>query len=175
MQKNKSFIKEVTNGKACLPLKAQKRHAAGTTALGLALMLPVSACAPESVDPKPNIIFIMVDDMGYHDLGCFGSKMILTPNIDGISIIPTLLGKGRQETHKYLFWQEGKRAVRMGHWKGIGMPGAVKLYDLRKDIGEKNDLAEQHPDIAKQIGDIMAEAWVDPRSQQDDGRYPAPR
>ncbi|MBT4223044.1 MAG: sulfatase-like hydrolase/transferase, partial [Opitutae bacterium] len=33
--------------------------------------------------PKlPNIIFIMVDDMGYHDLGCYGSKTILTPNID---------------------------------------------------------------------------------------------
>ena len=31
---------------------------------------------------KPNIIFIMVDDMGYHDLGCYGSKTIKTPNID---------------------------------------------------------------------------------------------
>ena len=30
----------------------------------------------------PNIVFIMVDDMGYHDLGCYGSKTILTPNID---------------------------------------------------------------------------------------------
>jgi hypothetical protein len=86
-----------------------------------------------------------------------------------------LLGKGRQKTHEYLFWQEGKRAVRMGQWKGIGMPGDVKLYDLSRDIGEKNDLATQYPDIAKQISDIMAEAWVTPRSQQDDGRYPAPR
>ena len=31
---------------------------------------------------RPNIIFIMVDDMGYHDLGCYGSKTIHTPNID---------------------------------------------------------------------------------------------
>ena len=31
---------------------------------------------------QPNIIFIMVDDMGYHDLGCYGSKTILTPNLD---------------------------------------------------------------------------------------------
>ena len=31
---------------------------------------------------KPNIIFIMVDDMGYHDLGCYGSKTISTPNIN---------------------------------------------------------------------------------------------
>lgn len=31
---------------------------------------------------KPNIIFIMVDDMGYADLGCYGGREIATPNID---------------------------------------------------------------------------------------------
>ena len=31
---------------------------------------------------RPNIIFILADDMGYGDLGCFGSKVIHTPNID---------------------------------------------------------------------------------------------
>ena len=38
---------------------------------------------PLQAAPKlPNLIFIMVDDMGYHDLGCYGSKTILTPNVD---------------------------------------------------------------------------------------------
>ena len=31
---------------------------------------------------KPNIIYIMCDDMGYGDLGCYGQQHILTPNID---------------------------------------------------------------------------------------------
>ena len=33
----------------------------------------------------PNVIFIMVDDMGYHDLGCYGSKVAQTPNIDELA------------------------------------------------------------------------------------------
>jgi arylsulfatase A len=34
---------------------------------------------------KPNIIFIMADDMGYGDLGCYGQKYIQTPNIDRLA------------------------------------------------------------------------------------------
>jgi arylsulfatase A len=34
---------------------------------------------------KPNIIFIMADDMGYGDLGCFGAEKIPTPNMDSIA------------------------------------------------------------------------------------------
>ena len=35
--------------------------------------------------PRPNIIFIMADDLGYGDLGCFGQKVIRTPNIDRLA------------------------------------------------------------------------------------------
>lgn len=35
--------------------------------------------------PKPNILYIMCDDMGYGDLGCYGQKYISTPNIDSLA------------------------------------------------------------------------------------------
>lgn len=41
--------------------------------------------AAESSAAKPNIIFIMADDMGYADLGCYGQKHIQTPNIDRLA------------------------------------------------------------------------------------------
>ena len=39
-------------------------------------------CAASAADRKPNIIFILADDLGYGELGCFGQKQIATPNID---------------------------------------------------------------------------------------------
>ncbi|MDX1565877.1 MAG: sulfatase-like hydrolase/transferase, partial [Phycisphaeraceae bacterium] len=46
----------------------------------LALFLTAAgvACAAD----KPNLIFIMADDLGFGDLGCYGQKNILTPNLD---------------------------------------------------------------------------------------------
>lgn len=41
--------------------------------------------APGSQRSQPNIIFIMADDLGYGDLGCYGSTSIRTPNIDRLA------------------------------------------------------------------------------------------
>jgi len=35
--------------------------------------------------PRPNVIYIMTDDLGYGDLGCFGQKQIRTPNLDRLA------------------------------------------------------------------------------------------
>lgn len=49
-----------------------------------ALVFLLYTCREEEV-MKPNIIFIIADDMGYADAGCYGGKKILTPNIDRLA------------------------------------------------------------------------------------------
>jgi arylsulfatase A-like enzyme len=53
-----------------------RRHFAGTLA-GAALVAQSR--------PKPNIVFILADDLGYGDLGCYGQRRIHTPNLDRLA------------------------------------------------------------------------------------------
>lgn len=50
--------------------------------LGMIALLPVSLAGEHL---KPNIIFIMADDLGYGDLSCYGSKTIKTPHLDRLA------------------------------------------------------------------------------------------
>ena len=51
----------------------------------LLLVLGPSVNRAESAERKPNVIFIMADDLGYGDLGCYGQTQIATPNIDRLA------------------------------------------------------------------------------------------
>lgn len=54
------------------------------TRLTLLLALVLGTCPVLAASP-PNIIFILADDLGFGDLGCYGQKKILTPNLDRLA------------------------------------------------------------------------------------------
>jgi len=81
-------------------------------------------------------------------------------DVDGISILPTLLGQQQKNTHPYLYFEYpeygGQQAIRLGNWKGLRLnmlKGNAKwaLYNLENDIKEENDLAAKHPDIVEKM------------------------
>lgn len=62
-----------------------RREFLGTLGVGLAsMLLPVRFLQAAKKARRPNVIVVLVDDMGYSDLGCFGGE-INTPNIDGLA------------------------------------------------------------------------------------------
>ena len=85
--------------------------------------------------------------------------------LDGISFLPTLLGK-EQEKHEHLYWEfyegGGKRAVRIGKWKAVqnqvnrkGKDAPIEIYDLKSDRAETSDLAAQNSELIARIQKIF--------------------
>ena len=89
--------------------------------------------------------------------------------IDGISILPTLLGKGDdQKNHDYLYWEiSGQQTIRMGDWKAYRhaqKPDAIELYNLKEDIGQKNDVAKLHPEKVTQLKKVFTSARTESKN-----------
>jgi arylsulfatase A-like enzyme len=84
--------------------------------------------------------------------------------IDGISILPELTG-GKQQAHEFLYWESGgQQAVRMGDWKAVrpSAEAALELYDLLADVRERNDIAEENPEVAATIAEYLANCRTEP-------------
>ena len=75
------------------------------------------------------------------------------PETDGISILPTLLSKGKQSKHSYLYWEYlRQRAVRKDHWKAYrDRKGNWELYDLSKDLEEQKNLAKEQTEVLNEL------------------------
>ena len=74
-----------------------------------------------------------------------------------------------QKQHEFLYWEipagGGQQAVRMGDWKGVRQnltrgETKIELYNLKDDIGEKNDVAAANPEVVMRIAKLMLEQHV---------------
>lgn len=96
-----------------------------------------------------------------------GGKVV--KDTDGISLLPTLLGKGEQKAHDHLYWELGsQQALRKGDWKAYRRAGGpIQLYDLSKDIGEQSNVSSQHPEVVKSMEKLFVSARTDHKDFKD--------
>lgn len=89
---------------------------------------------------------------------------------DGLSILPTLLNKGKQAEHSHLYFEfqemGGRQAVRQGNWKLLRQNirkngGYYELYNVASDPSEKWNVIAEYPEIAAQLKKLMEESHVE--------------
>ncbi len=95
---------------------------------------------------------------------------------DGYSFLPTLLNKpDEQQIHDYLYWEYpeyyGQVAIRMGKWKILWKElkkgnKAIELYNLEEDLAEKNNIADQHPEIVEKLFEAIKKEHSTPDVEQ---------
>jgi arylsulfatase A-like enzyme len=89
--------------------------------------------------------------------------------IDGLSFLSTLLNKGKQKKHKYLYWEfhelGGRQAVRYGNWKliqyNVNNKGQYELYELEKDRSESTNIASKFPAEVKKLSKLLKSSRTD--------------
>ena len=74
-------------------------------------------------------------------------------SIGSSSLLPAI-HKKTDSLHEYMYWEhQNNRAIRWGNWKAIRDEKGKEweLYDVVKDRTERNNLAEQHPEVLTKL------------------------
>ena len=85
---------------------------------------------------------------------CAAAGVQIPANIDGVNLMPHLLGEKKTSPHDMLYWRFGpQKAVRKGDWVLVDWRDFEKktnsgwqLFNLAKDIGQQDDLAAKYPE-----------------------------
>jgi arylsulfatase A-like enzyme len=87
-----------------------------------------------------------------------GAKPPAGVELDGFNLLPILRGE-KKSPRTEMFWERrNERAARVGNWKWVASGKGGGLFDLSRDLGEKNDLSRAQPEMAAKLKRSF-EAW----------------
>jgi arylsulfatase A-like enzyme len=102
----------------------------------------------------------IVMDLTATVLAAGGVTVPAEARLEGINLLPIVEGRSSRVERTLFFRITGtrqQRAVRQGEWKLLLDAGDLLLFNLRTDIGERTDLAKEHPEIARRLRPLLAE------------------
>ena len=95
-----------------------------------------------------------------------GADDTVPKECDGISLVPTLMGK-QQQPRPYLYREfpsyGGQQTIRVGDWKAVRQNMSkgkleIELYNIATDIGEQKNVASENPDTVSKLAKMMEES-----------------
>ena len=100
------------------------------------------------------------------------AKLPADIGLEGINLLPILTAQAPEE-ERTLFWRsvDGRRAVRSGDWKLVVDGPNTFVFNLRTDVGERNDMANIRQDVARRLRLMLAEWEADVNAEAEAGRY----
>jgi arylsulfatase A-like enzyme len=108
-------------------------------------------------------------------LAATGTPVPAEARLEGINLLPVLEGRV-PEIERTLFWRvigpSPQRAVRSGDWKLLFDGPRPMLFNVRTDLGERNNMIGQRPDIARRLQSLLL-AWQ--RDVDDEAKRATPR
>jgi len=149
---------------------AKKKYSSLVSKNWLICLCVIAAYASRShhvtlADDRPNIVVILMDDMGFADIGCYGSE-IPTPNLDALAT-GGLRFTQFDNTGRCCPTRAALLTGLYSHQAGIGdmklvrqnAKGPWELYDMKADRTEQHNLAQQQPEQVTELSDKW-NAWA---------------
>jgi arylsulfatase A-like enzyme len=87
-------------------------------------------------------------------------KMPATRPLDGKNIWPALRDNSASPVESYYWSWRNEDAIRTAEWRMHRFSGHVELFDIRRDIGETNNVADAHPEVVASLRTKM-NAWIE--------------
>ena len=121
------------------------------------LIISLFAASMVSAAERPNVVFFLVDDLGYSDVACYGNPLYETPHVDQLA----KEGVRFTDASAASAVCSPSSSIRVGDYKFIRHyeDGKRELYSLREDIGETHNLVSVMPEKAAEL-EAKLDEWL---------------